>query len=94
MSSGVVELSRLHTDVAAIEQERKSSRAMLNTLMARAPDARLGPPEEVKAVDVQVRLEDAERSLPRTAGAGGGTTYRSPQRGMVKAAEAAGGGPR
>jgi outer membrane protein TolC len=59
----VVELSRLHTDVAAIEQERKSSRAMLNTLMARPPDARLGPAEDVKAMDVRVRLEEADRTL-------------------------------
>ena len=41
-----VELSQLHTDVANLEQERQSSRALLNVLMGRAPDASLGPPPE------------------------------------------------
>jgi cobalt-zinc-cadmium efflux system outer membrane protein len=41
-----VELSQLHTDVANLEQERQSSRALLNVLMGRAPDAPLGPPPE------------------------------------------------
>lgn len=59
----IVELSRLHTDVASIDQARKSSRALLNALMAREPDAPLGPPEDVKPLDLQVRLDDAERLL-------------------------------
>jgi len=41
-----VELSQLHNDVANLEQERQSSRAMLNLLMGRAPEAPLGPPPE------------------------------------------------
>jgi outer membrane protein TolC len=41
------ELSRLHVDVAAIDQQHRSAQAMLNALMARAPDAPLGPPPEV-----------------------------------------------
>ncbi len=41
-----VELSQLHTDVANLEQERQSSRAQLNMLMGRAPEAPLGPPPE------------------------------------------------
>src|SRR5207253_780784 len=40
-----VELTRLHTDVARIEREQRSSRALLNALMDRQPDAPLGPPE-------------------------------------------------
>jgi outer membrane protein, heavy metal efflux system len=40
----IVDLTRLHRDVAHITQERSSSRALLNTLMAREPDAPLGPP--------------------------------------------------
>jgi outer membrane protein TolC len=42
----LVELSRLHNDVAELRQQRESSRLMLNSLMARAPDAPLGPPAE------------------------------------------------
>jgi outer membrane protein TolC len=42
-----LELTRLHTDVARIEREQRSSRALLNALMDRAPDAPLGPPEEL-----------------------------------------------
>lgn len=39
-----LELSRLHADIARIEQERRTSAALLNTLMNRAPAAPLGPP--------------------------------------------------
>src|SRR5581483_6037497 len=49
-----VELSELHNDVANLEQERQSSRAMLNLLMGRAPEAPLGPPAEDA-----IRLEPA-----------------------------------
>ena len=41
-----VELSQLHTDVSNLEQERRSSRALLNVLMGRAPEAPLGPPPD------------------------------------------------
>ena len=41
-----LELTRLHTDVARIEREQRSSHALLNALMDRTPDAPLGPPEE------------------------------------------------
>ena len=42
-----LELTRVHTDVARIEREQRSSRALLNALMDRAPDAPLGPPEDL-----------------------------------------------
>jgi len=42
-----LELTRVHADVAAIERERRSSRALLNALMDRALDAPLGPPEDL-----------------------------------------------
>jgi cobalt-zinc-cadmium efflux system outer membrane protein len=42
-----LELTRLHTDIARIEREHRSSRALLNALMDRAPDAPLGPPEDL-----------------------------------------------
>jgi outer membrane protein TolC len=52
-----VELSQLHTDVSNLEQERRSSRALLNALMGRAPDAPLGPAPEpaiaVTAIDAR-----------------------------------------
>jgi outer membrane protein, heavy metal efflux system len=42
-----LELTRLHTDIARIEREQRSSRALLNALMDRPPDAPLGPPEDL-----------------------------------------------
>ncbi|HVZ73841.1 MAG TPA: TolC family protein [Polyangia bacterium] len=42
------ELSRLHVDVAGIEQQRTSAAAMLNALMDRAPEAALGPVAETE----------------------------------------------
>ena len=45
-----LELTRVHTDVARIEREQRSSRALLNALMNRPPDAQLGPPEELAVV--------------------------------------------
>jgi len=59
----IVELSRLHTDIADIEQQRTIARVMLNTLMARPPDAPLGPPPELRPSDVQPRIDQLERQL-------------------------------
>jgi outer membrane protein TolC len=60
-----VELSQLHADVATLEQERRSSRALLNMLMGRAPDAPLGPAPEAALV------QDADAAPPdATVGAG------------------------
>jgi outer membrane protein TolC len=42
-----LELSRLHSDLAHIEQEEHSARALLNALMNRPLDAPLGPPAEL-----------------------------------------------
>src|SRR4051794_7773140 len=42
-----LELTRIHTDVARIEREQRSSRALLNALMNRPADAPLGPPEDL-----------------------------------------------
>jgi outer membrane protein, heavy metal efflux system len=42
-----LELSRLHRDLAHIEQERISAQALLNALMNRSIDALLGPPAEL-----------------------------------------------
>ena len=45
------EFSRLHVDVAGIEQQRTSAAALLNALMDRAPDAALGPVAETTVTD-------------------------------------------
>jgi outer membrane protein TolC len=48
-----LELTRLHTDVARIERQDRSSRALLNALMNRPADAPLGPPEDL-SIDLSV----------------------------------------
>jgi len=42
-----LELTRVHTDLAMLEREQRSSMALLNALMNRAPEAPLGPPEDL-----------------------------------------------
>jgi outer membrane protein, heavy metal efflux system len=59
----LVELSKLHTDVAAIEQQRTSARLMLNTLMARAPNAPLGPVPEFKPNEIRPRVAELEQQI-------------------------------
>lgn len=69
----LVELSRLHNDLAEIRQQRESSRLMLNSLMARDPGAALGPPAELerpKNVPALAQLNDArQHSRPELAAA-------------------------
>jgi len=61
------ELSRLHVDVAGIEQQKRSAQALLNALMDREPDAALGPaPEMSSPADVATATDDtaaADRKL-------------------------------
>jgi outer membrane protein TolC len=45
-----LEMARLHNDVASIERDRRTARALLNTLLARAPEAPLGPPAALEPV--------------------------------------------
>jgi cobalt-zinc-cadmium efflux system outer membrane protein len=45
-----LEMTRLHTDVARIEREERSSRALLNALMDRPAEAPLGPPEDLAVI--------------------------------------------
>jgi cobalt-zinc-cadmium efflux system outer membrane protein len=45
------ELSRLHVDVAGIEQQKRSAQALLNALMDRDPDAVLGPAPDLSIAD-------------------------------------------
>jgi outer membrane protein TolC len=51
----LLEQSRLHGELAQLDADERSARAMLNTLMARAPDAPLGPPvpEPIAAPDLK-----------------------------------------
>lgn len=68
-----LELTRLHNDVAGVEREYRSSIALLNALMDRAPDAPLGPPEALSVTptknvaDLEKRLE-ANRAEVAAAG--------------------------
>lgn len=54
-----LELSRLHRDLAHIEQERISAQALLNALMNRPVDAALGPPGEIDANQVPVAPDES-----------------------------------
>lgn len=65
-----LELTRVHADVTAIEREQRSSRALLNALMDRAPDAPLGPPEELTVVaggDLHALEGDLDARRPELA---------------------------
>lgn len=56
----MVELSRLHRDLAHIDQERASARALLNTLMSRDPGAPLGSPDEIRVPEQTLDPHDLE----------------------------------
>jgi outer membrane protein, heavy metal efflux system len=59
-----LELTRLHTDVARIEREQRSSRALLNALMDRPVDAPLGPPEDLSVTPpATVDIDAIERNI-------------------------------
>jgi len=60
----VVDLSRLHSDVADLLQQLDSSKAQLNTLMARPVDAPLGPPAEISPVPLQGNEAAAQGAVP------------------------------
>ena len=53
-----VAITRLHSDVANVEAQRRTARGLLNVLMARPVDAPLGPPAPIDPAHVQVRIED------------------------------------
>ena len=60
------ELSRLHVDIAGIEQQRRSAQALLNALMDREPDAALGPAPEMSFAELAASNQDtadADRRL-------------------------------
>jgi outer membrane protein TolC len=59
----LVQLSRLHNDLASTEQDVGSARALLNTLMARDPDAPLGPPHAAEPTDAAPDVAALERAF-------------------------------
>jgi cobalt-zinc-cadmium efflux system outer membrane protein len=61
----IVELSRLHEDIATIEQQLVSSRALLNALMARPLDAAIGSPPDIVPAAIAVRVEELEKLVVR-----------------------------
>jgi len=67
-----LELTRLHADVARVERQERSSRALLNALMNRAPDAPLGPPDDLTVVptrDVAALEQKVDANRPEIAAA-------------------------
>ncbi|HET6146536.1 MAG TPA: TolC family protein [Polyangia bacterium] len=70
-----LELTRLHTDVARIERQQRSSRALLNALMDRPAEAPLGPPEDLSitpSTDITALERSIDGSRPEVVAAGRG----------------------
>jgi outer membrane protein TolC len=70
-----LELTRLHTDVARIEREERSSHALLNALMNRPSEAPLGPPEDLSVTptaDITALEKSIDTNRPEVAAAGRG----------------------
>jgi outer membrane protein TolC len=68
-----LELTRVHADMARLEREEHSSKALLNALMDRAPDAPIGPPEDLSVVasdDVAALDRSLDANRPEIAAAG------------------------
>jgi outer membrane protein len=63
-----VELARVHTILSDVAQQRRTSGALLNTLMGRPPDAPLGMPHEVALPGVEPPVADLEARVDRTPG--------------------------
>jgi cobalt-zinc-cadmium efflux system outer membrane protein len=85
-----IELTRLHTDVGKVEREMRSSRALLNALMDREPDAPLGPPEALE-VTPTVDVAGLEKGLDtnRAEIAAAGRALRRDEASLVAAQRAA-----
>jgi outer membrane protein TolC len=61
----LVELSQLHNDLAEVRQQRESSRLLLNSLMARPPEAALGPPVEIERPQNVPALQQLDQARMR-----------------------------
>ena len=86
-----LELTRLHTDVARVERQQRSSRALLNALMDRPSDAPLGPPEDLSVTpttDITALASGIDTNRPEVVAA---APRRAPQRGAAR--RSAPGGP-
>lgn len=69
-----LEVTRVHTDIIGLEQQLATSRARLNTLMARDLDAPLGPPPDFELTDIAPRMDDLKAMVgkrPELAAADG-----------------------
>src|SRR5262249_36845937 len=65
----------LHTEVARLERDQRSSRALLNALMHREPDAPLGPPEDLSVAptsDIAALERGVDQRRPEIAAAARG----------------------
>ncbi len=60
-----VELSRLHAEQSELAAQRRSAAALLNALMARPADARLGPPAATTAAQADLRESRLEAAMLR-----------------------------
>jgi outer membrane protein TolC len=70
-----LELTRLHTDVARIERQQRSSRALLNALMDRSTEAPLGSPEDLSvtpSTDITALERSIDKSRPEVVAAARG----------------------
>lgn len=61
----LVELSKLHGEIATVDQRVLSARAELNAVMGRAADAPLGPPAEIDAARSVRSIADLEKEIAR-----------------------------
>jgi outer membrane protein TolC len=59
----MVETTRWHAELTKLEARRRTTRALLNALMARPSEAALGPPRPIDPVRVQLASQRLERSL-------------------------------
>ena len=58
-----VELARVHAVLSDVAQQRRASGALLNTLMAREPDAPLGTPRVMPLPEVEQSVADLDERL-------------------------------
>jgi len=60
-----LEVTRVHTEIIALGTQLTTSRARLNTLMARELEAPLGPPPDVEFTDVSPRMDDLKAMVAK-----------------------------
>jgi cobalt-zinc-cadmium efflux system outer membrane protein len=58
-----LEMARLHNDLIEIQRDRRTAQGLLNTLMARAPEAPLGPPAALEPPAAERRFAELEAVL-------------------------------